>query len=134
MERAISCPRCGAPLAPHQFARSIVCTYCGTTVRLDEASVSRAKFLEAFQTWNNPESYQISSWTAIGKHYWAVNTQIAHGDIADVYAAQHARWPTELALLKVLRNHHDADLFENEWVVLQKLHNSSAPAPKCMPD
>jgi hypothetical protein len=56
-----------------------------------------------------------------------VNTQIAHGEIADVHAAQRARWPTELALLKVLRNHQDAELFENEWAALQKLQSSPAP-------
>jgi primosomal protein N' len=49
MEHAIMCPQCNAPLAPHKFARSIVCPYCGATVRLDEASVSAAPFHEAFR-------------------------------------------------------------------------------------
>lgn len=127
MEHAIMCPQCNAPLAPHHFARSIVCSYCGTTVRLDESSVSAAIFHETFLAWNSPESYQIPSWVSIGNRHWALDKCIAHGDISDVYTAQRARWPTELAILKLLRNRQDIGLFDNEWDVLHALQQSDAP-------
>lgn len=126
MERATVCPQCGAPLTPHRFARSIVCSFCGVTVRLDETAVSVAKFREAFRVWNSPASYQISAWVSIGDSHWALNKYIARGDISDVYTAQRARWPTELAVLKVLRNPQDETLFDNEWNILQALHQSEA--------
>ena len=94
------CPQCNAPLTPHRFARSIVCSYCGTTVRLDESAVSASIFHEAFRVWNSPMSYQIPSWISIGDSHWALEKLIAQGDISDVYTARLARWPTELADLE----------------------------------
>jgi hypothetical protein len=126
MERAIMCPQCGAPLALHRLARSIVCSYCGATVRLDESSVSAARFHETFRIWNSPESYQISSWISIGDSHWALGEWIARGDFSEVYTAQRARWPTELAILKALRDRQDTKLFDNEWNVLQTLQQSDA--------
>ncbi|HET7142751.1 MAG TPA: hypothetical protein VFI68_01920 [Anaerolineales bacterium] len=52
---------------------------------------------------------------------------IAHGDISDVYAAQRARWPTEFAILKLLRDRQDTHLLEKEWEALQALQRSTAP-------
>lgn len=127
MEHAIMCPQCNAPLAPHHFARSIVCSYCGTTVQLDESSVSAAIFHEAFRVWNSPESYQISSWISIGETHWALDKCIAHGEISDVYTGQRARWPTELVIVKLLRDRQNTALFDNEWESLQALQRSDAP-------
>jgi hypothetical protein len=127
MEHAIMCPQCNAPLTPHRFAQSVVCSYCGTTVRLDESSVSASLFHEAFQVWNAPASYQISSWVTIGNRHWALEKQIAVGEISDVYAARLARWPTELAILKRLRDRQELDRFDNEWDALQVLQKSTAP-------
>lgn len=127
MDRALMCPQCNAPLAPSRFARTVVCSYCGATVKLDTSSVSATKFHDAFRVWNSPESYQIPSWISIGKSNWTLNKHIATGEISDVYTGQRARWPTELAILKLLRDQKDRDLFENEWNVLQALHRSDAP-------
>jgi len=127
MERAIMCPQCNAPLAPHRFSRSVVCSYCGATVRLDESSVSAEIFHNAFRIWNSPESYQIPSWLSIGESHWALHKCIANGDISDVYTGQRARWPTELAIIKLLRDGQDTALFDNEWEVLQVLQRSDAP-------
>ncbi len=121
------CPQCNAPLTPHRLARSIECSYCGATVRLDETSVSAARFHKAFRIWNSPESYQFSSWVSIGNRHWALDQCIAHGDISDVYTGQRARWPTELVILKFLRDRKDIDRFDNEWDALQALHRSDAP-------
>jgi hypothetical protein len=127
MERALMCPQCNAPLAPHRFAQSVVCSYCGTTVRLDSSSVSAGTFHEAFRVWNSPKSYQIASWISIGENHWELDKCIAKGDISDVYAGQRARWPTELVIVKLLRDRKDIDLFNNEWDALQMLHRSDAP-------
>ena len=127
MEHAIMCPQCNAPLTPNRFASSIVCSYCGATVRLDESSVAAATFHQAFRVWNSPETYQISSWITLGDSHWALDRCIARGDLSDVYTARRARWPTELVLVKLLRDRKDLDLFEHEWDVLQELQASQAP-------
>jgi serine/threonine protein kinase len=127
MGKTLTCRQCGAPLTPHRFARSIVCPYCGTTNLLDEASVSVATFRESFRVWNSPATYHLSTWISVCERYWAVEHLIAQGEIAEVYSGRAARWPTELVILKVLRSHADADLFENEWRALQKLQQSNAP-------
>ena len=127
MEHAIMCPQCNAPLTPHQFARSIVCSYCGATIRLDETSVPAQKFHEAFRAWNTPDAYQIQTWVAVGSSCWALDGFITHGELSDVYFARRARWPTELAILKILRDRQDIARFDNEWEALQKLQGSQAP-------
>jgi hypothetical protein len=126
MEHALMCPQCNAPLAPQRFARSTVCPYCGATVRLDEWSVSAATFHEAFRIWNSPATYQLQSWISLGERHWALDKLIAHGDTSDVYTARLARWPTELAILKLLRDRQDLERFDNEWNALQILQNSDA--------
>jgi PriA DNA helicase Cys-rich region (CRR) domain len=127
MVSAIMCPQCNAPLAPHRFAQSIVCSYCGATVRLDESSVSASLFHEALRVWNSPASSQFSSWISMGGRHWALEKLIAQGHISDVYTARLARWPTELAILKLLRDRQDIELFDNEWDALQILQKSDAP-------
>jgi hypothetical protein len=127
MEHAIMCPQCNAPLAPHHFARSIICSYCGTTVQLDESLVLAAIFHEAFRVWNSPGSYQIPSWVSIDETHWAVDKCIAHGEISDVYTGWRARWPTELVIVKLLRDRKDTALFDKEWEALQVLQRSDAP-------
>jgi hypothetical protein len=94
---------------------------------LDEEAISAKTFHEEFRIWNSPETYQFSSWVSIGDRHWALDECIAHGDFSDVYTGQRARWPTELVLLKFLRDHKDIDLFENEWDAIQALHGSDAP-------
>lgn len=121
------CPQCNAPLTPSKFARSVVCSYCGATIQLDETAVSATRFHEAFHTWNSPTSYQIPSWVSIGESHWALNKSIAHGDISDVYTGQRARWPTELVIIKLLRDRQDIARFDNEWEILQALQQSEAP-------
>lgn len=126
MPQAITCPQCNGPITPHRFARSIVCPYCGNTVELDEAIVSAATFHEAFRAWNDPASYGISSWASLGDSHWAVERKLAQGTRSDVYAARRARWPTELVVLKALRDAKDRELFDNEWTAIEALQKSSA--------
>lgn len=126
MEHALMCPQCNAPLAPHRFARMVVCSYCGATVQLDETSVSAATFHQAYRAWNSPASYGFSSWISIDENHWALENCIARGDISDIYTGQRARWPTELVIVKLLRDRQDVALLENEWKVLQNLQSSNA--------
>jgi len=126
VEHALICPQCNAPLSPPRFARQVTCPYCGTTVLLDEASVSAALFRQAYRAWNSPASYAFQTWLSLGDRHWAVEKLIAGGDIADVYTGRLARWPTELALIKVLRDPKDAALFDNEWDALGALQKSEA--------
>lgn len=127
MEHAMMCPQCNAPLAPHRFARTVVCSYCGATVQIDDASISTSMFHEAFRAWNSPSSYQFSSWISIKDNHWALDKCIGRGEISDVYTGQRARWPTELVIVKLLRDRQDMSLLDNEWEVLQFLQESNAP-------
>src|SRR5215813_3329759 len=125
-ERVIRCPHCNAPLAPGKFARSAVCSFCGATVQIDEASVSAARFRSALQAWSSPANHGYSSWCSIGDAHWSMAGLIARGEISDVYIAERARWPTERVLIKVLRDVDEAPLFDHEWDVLEKLQHSTA--------
>ncbi len=126
LERSIMCPQCSAPLTPHRFGLSTVCPYCGATVQLDDALVSAERFHEAFRIWNSPKTYQIPAWISIGDRHWAVSHRIAQGDISDVYRGGRARFPTELTILKILRDRKDIAQFDNEWDAIEALHNSNA--------
>jgi hypothetical protein len=124
---ALMCPQCNAPLAPHKFARSIVCSYCGATIQLDETSVSAELFHQAYRTWNSPQSYPFPAWISIGDSHWALGSLVAHGSTKDVYSGRRARWPTELAILKILRVPGQSECLEREWKTLQLLLKSTAP-------
>ena len=126
MPYAITCPQCNGPITPHRFARSIVCPYCGNTVELDETSVLAETFHEAFRIWNDPASYGISSWVSFGDSHWTLDKHLARGSISDVYAGWRARWPTELVILKLLRDPKNSNLFDNEWAAIQTLQKSTA--------
>jgi hypothetical protein len=124
---ALRCPQCLAPLAPGRFARSVVCPFCGSTVMLDDKAVDSARFKSAFAAWNAPENYGFSSWVSVGDSHWALGALVASGEISDVYAVERARWPTERALVKILRVGRDAAQLDHEWEVLTALQASSTP-------
>lgn len=127
MERALVCPQCGAPLTVSIFAPKAVCSYCGATIQLDESVVPVERFHEAFRLWNSPQSYLISNWLSLENRHWAIEESIGHGEIADVYRGRRARWPTELVVLKILRDERDVHLLDKEWETLQTLQRSTAP-------
>jgi hypothetical protein len=127
MQQAIMCPQCNAPLTPHRFARSIVCAYCGATVQFDESSVSTETFRNSFRIWNSPQSYGVSSWISTGDRHWTIEKLLAHGDISNVYFGRLARWPTELVIIKILRDQKHRKRFDNQWDTLKALRSSDAP-------
>ncbi len=124
MERAIMCPQCNAPLAPHPFVNSVVCSYCGATVQLDGSSISAEHFHDSYKVWNSPASYLFPAWLSLGESHWAIHQMIGQGDSSDVYTGQRARWPTELVVVKTLRDEKEVDLLENEWRSIQTLLGS----------
>lgn len=124
--RAIICPQCNGSLKPSRFARNTICPYCGTTIQMDEDSVSASSYHEAYKIWNTPANFPADSLCRIGAGYWSLDGLIARGESSDVYAARRARWPTERVVLKILREKQDSDLFEREWKVLEALQESTA--------
>lgn len=127
-ERALKCPQCNAPLAASRFARSAVCPFCGSTVVFGEQTVPASRFRAAFQSWNSPESHGFTDWISLGDGHWARGPLVARGEVSDVHASARARWPTERALLKILRDPRDAPGFDHEWEVLARLQESAAAA------
>jgi len=126
MQHALMCPQCNAPLKPSRFARQVVCSYCGATVQLDESAVPAEVFHAAFRAWNSPQSYTFASWVSLGEAHWALEAPLAIGETADVFAGRRARWPTELVIVKLLRERGAQERFENEWACLQELQRSTA--------
>ena len=127
-ERALKCPQCNAPLAASRFARSAVCPFCGSTVVFGEQTVPASRFRAAFQSWNSPESHGFTDWVSLGDSHWARGPLVARGEVSDVHASARARWPTERALLKILRDPRDGPGFDHEWEVLARLQESAGAA------
>ena len=124
-----TCPHCGAPLPVTRFAATVVCSFCEATVRVDPSAVSRSKYRQAWNEWNEAGAAELS----IGDSRWTSLRLLAKGEISDVYQARRARWPSELVVLKTLREADDAPLLEHEWRALRQLENTNlgvrVPAP-----
>jgi len=120
------CPHCGAPLATTRFAALAVCSYCDATVRIDPSLVSASRYREAWRAWNSAMAGDDSNVISISDSHWMVDGLLAHGEVSDVYFARRARWPTELAVLKVLRDPDDGSLLESELRALERLHRNPA--------
>lgn len=88
--------------------------------------MSAALFRQALAAWNSPGTHGYTSFLSIGGSHWATRHFIARGEISDVYLAERARRPTELVLLKILREPKDAPLFDREWEVLEKLQQNES--------
>lgn len=117
----LTCPHCGAPLAVSRFARTVVCAYCEATVRVDPSAVSVQRYREALAQWNHPVGSDDAVRFSLGEQLWDEQRLLARGEISDVYLAKRARWPSELVLLKVVRDGADAPLLQHELDVLQRL-------------
>ena len=126
MEHALICPQCKAPLKAYWYSRSVVCNYCGTTVVLEESTLSAEEFHKAFIAWNSPQNYALTNWISIGERHWAVEDLLARGETSDIYSGRLARWPTELVVLKVLREGEDDQGLAREWQTLKQLLQSGA--------
>lgn len=121
-----TCPHCGAPLTITRFAAIVVCSFCDATVRIDPSSVSASRFRQAWEEWNATPAVGHARRISIGDTHWIEQSLLAGGEISDVYLAKRARWPSELALVKILRDSGDAALLEHEWRALKQLHASAA--------
>ena len=125
-QQAMICPQCNAPLTPHRFAKSAVCPYCGTTVHFEDAPLSANVFRKSFADWNNPAAQGFTDFISIGNSHWALNERLSEEEICDIYQGQRARWPTEMAIIKLLREDQQKPLLENEWQRIQELTRSQA--------
>lgn len=121
-----TCPRCGAALVAARFAATAVCSYCGATARIDPSAVSAQRYHDAWRVWNEPAPGSDGERVSVGETHWTIDRLLAHGEISDVFLARRARWPTELVLLKRLRDSKHAPLLEQEWRALETLHRSPA--------
>lgn len=121
-----TCPHCGAPLPVTRFAAVVVCAYCQATIRIDPSSVAASKYHQAWTDWNNPAGGEDGNRISIAGTHWNGHRLLARGEISDVYVASRARWPSELVLLKVLRDADDAPLLQKEWHFLNRLQTSAA--------
>lgn len=127
VEQALKCPQCLAPLpAPRRFERSVVCPFCGSTVLVDPDAVPAAKFRAAWREWRSAEAAGAGGSFELGDGFWVRGGLVAHGETCEVYAARRARWPSERALLKVVREPHEAPRLDHEWEVLTRLQESEA--------
>jgi len=114
-----TCPHCGAPLAITRFATIIVCNFCQATVRIDPAYVSASKYHQAWAEWNAaPDGVRCF---LIEGSYWIEQQLLARGEISDVYLTRRGRWPTEFALLKIVRSRDDEPILEHEWNAVNQL-------------
>ena len=115
-ERVVKCPHCGAPATPpSKWARSTVCSHCGATVLIDLDAVEAARFREAGRGWEAKDA------PAIGEARYWFGGKIARGSRSDVYLAQRARFPTERAVVKVLREGEDPAALDHERSVLDAI-------------
>ncbi len=121
------CPQCNAPLEVHRFGLTTVCKYCGANIILSEAVILAKEFRKAYKVWNKPENYGILSYISLGESHWALNHKIAEGENNTVYSGLRARFPTELAIIKILHNPKGATQLKNEWDALSELKKSNAP-------
>jgi hypothetical protein len=121
-----TCPHCGAPLATTRFAATVVCSYCEATVRVDPSVVSASKFRDAWMEWNSASNGDHGRRVSIADTHWVEQRLLARGEISDVYLAKRARWPSELAVFKIVRDAEDSPLLETEWRVLHELHAHAA--------
>lgn len=129
----IKCPQCQAPLTPpSRFARSAVCGFCGATALIDTSAVSVERFRKAREEWDSPSGQGFASWLSVGDAHWATIEQLAQGEVANVYLAQRARWPTELVVLKVLHDPRGEAGLSREWDVLRELQRCEVSGAAAM--
>lgn len=105
---------------------TVVCSFCDATVVVDRSTVSASKFHDAWTEWNSARGEEGALRFSIAGTHWIGQRLLARGEISDVYLARRARWPSELVLLKVVRDADDAPLLEQEWRVLDELHTIAA--------
>jgi hypothetical protein len=101
-------------------------------VQIDEAAVPVELFRKACREWRRPGPNDARSWFAIGDDQWTPITLVARGEIADVHLAERARWPTEHALIKVLRSADDLPMLDAEWSALTHLQSSDAAGARAI--
>jgi len=120
---ALSCPHCGAPVAP-RLGGAVTCAYCmRALVGVPEAAW--AALLDAKDDESVPDGRLTCR---VEDVFYAVRGLIARGARADVLLAERVRRPTEQVVLKVFREarHAGVEAARHELAVLTKLTGSEA--------
>lgn len=123
--RALSCPRCGAPLPPRALRVVVVCSFCGASVAESGRVVHAADFRRALATLAQGDDGGRPRVEIAGLPYRILG-RVGRGESSDVFLAERAQPATERVLVKVLRAAADADLLDREWEALAALHRSDA--------
>jgi hypothetical protein len=119
------CPNCGGPLPRHARWTAVICAYCGVAVSPGPTVVSRKAYRRAWKAAEAEVATSHADVTVNGSR-WRLLGLLSHGEISDVFRATRARRITERAVVKLLRDPADADLFAREWDVLSALGASDA--------
>jgi hypothetical protein len=117
--RALTCPRCGAPLPKRAHHVVVPCTFCGASVVADGEVVHAAAFRRAHAALARPD--EAGPRVEVAGFPYRLLGRVAVGESSDVFLAERAHPITERVLLKILRADADADLMEREWEVLTRL-------------
>jgi DNA-directed RNA polymerase subunit RPC12/RpoP len=126
-ESVYTCPSCGANLKVSRFARDATCPFCASHVVVDPSVVSVARFREARAAWEAGAAREAGGGSVqVGDSTWTLGARIATGDVTDVYAATRARWPSEAAVVRLLRRPADIAHLDRAWAVLDRLRGSPA--------
>jgi hypothetical protein len=123
--RLLACPNCGGPLPRHARWTAVTCSYCGAAVTPGPALVSRKAYRRAW-TEAEAEVPQTNADVVVSSARWRLLALLSRGELADVFLAARARRMTERAVVKLLRDRANTDLFAREWDVLSSLHKSDA--------
>jgi DNA-directed RNA polymerase subunit RPC12/RpoP len=124
----LRCPQCHAPLRASRFARSAQCTYCGSTVLLDEAAVSAARFRAAHAAWNAGTAARSAvAQVELGQQSWLLGPALRSRPGVTTHALRRVRWPPELAVLESFHGEHPDQRLDRQWQALRALtHVESA--------
>ena len=123
--RALTCPRCGAPLPARALRVVVACEFCGAKVADTGRVVEAAGFRRALADLGRGDDAGRPRVEVGGLPYRVIG-RVAEGESSDVFLAERAHRTTERVLIKVLRAAGDADLFEREWKALTQLWRSDA--------
>jgi hypothetical protein len=124
--RSLACPNCGGPLPRHARWTAVTCAYCSASVAPGSTPlVSRKAYAGALARAETAAAASPDDLT-VGDARWRSIGPPVRGDISDVFPATRARRLTERAIVKLLRDPADADLFARQWEVLSALHAADA--------
>jgi len=121
----VTCPQCGAALAPpSRFARYVTCTFCACVVTVDPSVVSGARYRDALARWNASDA---ADHVRLGDGAWRLIRPLGAGPRTDVWLAERTRWPSERGVLKLPRDAAGDAVAGREAAALRAIAATGAP-------